>query len=550
MKRASSMGPNVKVESGKLRSSAVTPLHHSTFLAPGIFTSRFEVPMQYHHCVSCRKPLFSVNACFFLLLFLGCRPSHHERALVLTQLPLAAATLDSAATILDQRYPLGSRVVVSEVSIRSSKVRIISIGLAAAGNPVVSRDGQRIVFSGKAGAAAAWQIYEAQVGGGRPRQLTRAEGGAFDPALLPDGAVVFCSPVPKAGDTRAPAQPATLYVQGVHERPARRLSFGSSSVSSPVVLADGRILFVSALPGATNLALFTINNDGTEVTHFACQQDGASFIARPRELSDGRIAFLGSETVIGGGALTELVRSARPFSSRAPLLSSALGLCRSVEPADNGQLLAALDAPSGSGSRNTSCAIYQIDPTAERLAKPLFADPLWNNLEASYLTPRPKAMGHISSMNPAQHTGFLLCLDANRTSVGVAGKGGTAAANRIRLLARDRGKTRSLGEVALQRDGSFLAEVPADIALGFEALDEKGQVLRRLDPGIWVRPGENRACIGCHEAHNRSPRNHRPFAAELPPVSLTGASGLLATQDAASDASAFTAAASRRGKKP
>jgi hypothetical protein len=82
------------------------------------------------------------------------------------------------------------------------------------------------------------------------------------------------------------------------------------------------------------------------------------------------------------------------------------------------------------------------------------------------------------------------------------------------------GKVRALGEVPIQMDGSFLAEVPANVPLGFEALDENGQVLRREAPMFWVRPSENRCCAGCHEPRNRSPHNHRPLAVGVPITSL------------------------------
>jgi hypothetical protein len=32
---------------------------------------------------------------------------------------------------------------------------------------------------------------------------------------------------------------------------------------------------------------------------------------------------------------------------------------------------------------------------------------------------------------------------------------------------------------------------------------------------IWVRPAENRTCVGCHEPHNRAPHNHRPLAVNV-----------------------------------
>ena len=73
----------------------------------------------------------------------------------------------------------------------------------------------------------------------------------------------------------------------------------------------------------------------------------------------------------------------------------------------------------------------------------------------------------------------------------------------------------------MQADGSFLAEVPADVPLGFESLDENGRVLRHEAPMLWVRPAENRSCIGCHEPRNRAPHNQRPLAVSVPVTRLT-----------------------------
>ena len=102
----------------------------------------------------------------------------------------------------------------------------------------------------------------------------------------------------------------------------------------------------------------------------------------------------------------------------------------------------------------------------------------------------------------------------------------SGTAQRVRVLASQaRGSARSLGEIPLQRDGSFMAEVPADTPVGFETLDAGGQVLQRLPPALWVRPGENRTCIGCHEPDNRSPRNVRPLAVTAPVATLGNKSG-------------------------
>jgi hypothetical protein len=169
-------------------------------------------------------------------------------------------------------------------------------------------------------------------------------------------------------------------------------------------------------------------------------------------------------------------------------------------------------------------ALFRVSPDATVLGAPLLADPAWNDCEAVEVSPHRQPMGRISSVDLTKATGKILCLDANFSSDHPNGT--TPAATRVRVLAETSpGNVRALGEVPVQSDGSFLAEVPSDVPLGFETLDENGGVLRREAPMLWVRPGENRSCIGCHEPRNRSPRNHRPLAVgvSIPCLSLKSA---------------------------
>jgi hypothetical protein len=146
----------------------------------------------------------------------------------------------------------------------------------------------------------------------------------------------------------------------------------------------------------------------------------------------------------------------------------------------------------------------------------LLGDPAWDNLEAIEADAPARPMGRLSNMDPAKRTGQILCLDVNDTSVR-RGEQAPAKAGRIRVTtATSSASSRVLGEVPVQEDGSFMAEVPADIPLGFEALDEQGQIVRREAPTMWVRAGENRSCVGCHAEHNRAPHNHRPLAVRIP----------------------------------
>jgi hypothetical protein len=458
-----------------------------------------------------------VVASLVLLAGAGCKkPAPPAGALVLTQ-SLATAATAPAADILDLRYPPGSRVVLMRAPLGSGRVRVLSEGLAAAGDPVISYDGQRVFFVGKASAAGDWQIYQEELTGGHPQRLTSVSGGAMSPTLLPNGSLVFASPVPKIGGPNYSQPPSALYVQSPGGQP-RQLTFSSRSITEPTMLADGRILFVSTQPpessnSASGPALFTANNDGTEITAFAGPEDTASVIQQPRLFADGRVVFLVSKS---GSSSVEFVRTARPFQSRAPLFPGVPARVSSVEAASNGDLLVC--AENASGAKN-SLALFRVSPGATAMGAPLLADPAWNNCEAVEVSSHRQPMGRLSTMDLTKSTGKILCLDANFT--GDPADGSTPVATHVRVLAQTSpGNISVLGEVPVQADGSFLAEVPADVPIGFEALDVNGRVLRREAPMIWVRPAENRSCIGCHEPHNRAPHNHRPLAVSLPMTSL------------------------------
>ena len=233
------------------------------------------------------------------LLLAGCHPAAPEGSVVLTQTPVGVPP-PPAATVLDVRYPPGSRVVLLVSPFRKDTVRELSRGLIAAGDPCVSWDGRWVYFAGKSSDKADWQIYKVDASGGRPQLVTQMPSGAMDPALAAHGELVFSSPVPKAGRLWTTRELVALYGQMPGQAP-RRLTFGPDSAIGSTVLRDGRVLFVTAKArddrhAPRHLCLFTINNDGTEVTAYACQEDGVDNIRRPRELGDGRIAFLADRT--------------------------------------------------------------------------------------------------------------------------------------------------------------------------------------------------------------------------------------------------------------
>jgi len=438
-----------------------------------------------------------------------------RRLLTLTQVPAAAATNAARPDRHDLLYPIGSRIVIGDVSSKSEGLRILSAGLSAAGNPVVSFDGKTVYFMGKSSPSNPWQIYKASVSGGGWVAVTSLTAGAMDPALLPGGELVFASPANRAEGEPKTATPPQLFAQTTGEKP-RQLTFAPGGARSPTVLADGRILFVSTAENgpssSVRQSLYTVNNDGTEFAAFALQHGPAVQIDRPRELVNGRIGFVAINSPSGPAAgAAQYVQSARPFAPQAPVLPDVAARICSIQPDADGNLLICAEHPTAAGA--ASWCLFGLSPLAHALGNPLLCDSAWNTVEAVPVTPTRRPMGRITTMDPSRKTGQILCLNANDTTYRPTDGQSIPTAIRMRVLvATANGSVRPLGEVQVQADGSFMAEVPADVPLGFEALDSQGQVLRRVDPLIWVRSGENRSCTGCHAPHNRAPHNHRPLA--------------------------------------
>jgi hypothetical protein len=459
------------------------------------------------------------------ILLAGCHPEAPEGSLVLTQTPVGAQPPE-AATVLDVRYPPGSRVVLLVPPFRPDTVRELSRGLVAAGDPCVSWDGRWVYFTGKSSDGAEWQIYRVNTGGGKPESVTGAPGGAMDPAIAAHEELIFSSPVPKAGPQGTSPTPAALYGQIPGQAPGR-LTFGQDSADGATVLRDGRVLFVSAEPrdnlhAPRHLCLFTINNDGTEVTAYACQDDGVDWIRRPRELADGRIAFLADGTEEPGPmGWAECVRSAAPFATRGSLFPFRSAGCLSVEPLSKDALLVCAETSGWIGrSMIANAAVFRIAAGASGLGAPLFDDPQWNSIEATPVAARAEPAGHTSAVMPGASHGTLLCLDVNDSSDRAAGRSPAPAAGlRVFALAGS-GELRSVGEVPVDSDGSVIVQLPADMPLGFDTLDAGGHALRHQPAALWLRPGENRACVGCHEPRNHSPRDIRPLATMHGPAHL------------------------------
>lgn len=82
----------------------------------------------------------------------------------------------------------------------------------------------------------------------------------------------------------------------------------------------------------------------------------------------------------------------------------------------------------------------------------------------------------------------------------------------IYLLSTTGNRHRLLGDVPLQSDGSWVAEIPCNTPYVMAGVTQDGEVILRDQVPQSLRPGEVRTCVGCHL---HSGREGRPFEKSL-----------------------------------
>jgi len=457
----------------------------------------------------------------------GCHPSPaappegRDIALIVTQVPAGSSAPALPARLLPEaRYPEGSRVVLVDHYDESYEPRVLSRGFASAGSPALSPSANSVLFAARRSEQSGWGVFEVGIRGSRPRVVVEGERDCIDPAYLTENLIVLaCADDPGArADGKAVSW--SLYTVSGRDRDLERITFGPGSAHDPTALADGRILFSmwqEAGIGRPTRAdgLFTINPDGTLLESFAGSHTRPARKFRARPTGDGEILFMTARPD-GTDVRIATVSMARPHGKIDHL---ALGLIPgSVEPLPDAQLLVTgLHEPPATGSRvpGATRGVYRARKM-DGLMEPVFNTPDWDEVEAIPVIPRKPAIGRPSAVDPAATHGQLLCYDAAFSD----GKFGPPAESpRPALVSITDRDDIILGEFAVEDDGSFNVELPADTPVRVRTFDPAGLEISRSG-WFWVRPGEVRACFGCHENRDTAPANRFVKAVQLPPVKL------------------------------
>ena len=443
--------------------------------------------------------------------------------------------------------------------------------------PEISYDAKKVLFAMRRHfKTEGFHIYEMNVDGTGLRPLTSGNCNDVDPHYLPDGRIAFCSDRAGYREYYHQERSRTLYVMNADGGDIRQITFNPNQDYDPMVLSDGRILYASyrfygqdgsrgPLPGELGLQRIetvfrTVRGDGladdlfygamrgTFYSPLRPMPDGLQYsgwhprgnhigvaVSQARELPDGRIVC------ITPAGLTTVDPRLSPIDCEEPAYPEIINLAGGEEvyihSRDNMNPVGRFTTPYPAGGRwvfvshapwhdlrGSAYGIHLFDLDSRRMI-PVCDDPAVSDIDPIPVAPRPRPPVLAGRLHPSsRRTGRVLCASVFNTDLPFDKK----RAKYIRVIegltqplsinANANFRTRLLGTFPLADDGSFFVEVPADTPLRFQLLNEAGVVIVHETAFNYVRPGETKGCIGCHEPKHVAVTNAAPLAARRSPA--------------------------------
>jgi len=428
--------------------------------------------------------------------------------------------------------------------------------------PDISYDATKVLFSAKRTNKPGehWNIYEMKLDGTGLRAITKNDmNDCIDPCYLPTGKILFSSGQPGFRDEYDRDIAKLLFTCNPDGSGAEQITFNLSGDTASIVLHDGRILFTSWQHHGDHqgtagvFALCTVNPDGTGFMPFTGNhREMNNTKSYAQQLTDGRVVVVesaGHRHYNAGGLAA--VHPRKPLTAIKVLTPGQIynghnlaGRYASPYPLPDGGMLCSYSPGRATGMLRTDpfeephLGVYRFDFKAGRAGKLVYDDPKCQDYDAIAIYPRPVPPIIPSMVIPGAKTGTFLCVnpylsDRKPTKRAVVGELPPAKTGEIRAVRvvegfgiedKNRKKHRDfvidmlqmsfgsgsnsgnnfeqkriLGYAPCEPDGSFHIEVPSDTVLSLQTLDARGMAIETQLTWVWVKPGEKRMCIGCHE---------------------------------------------------
>lgn len=300
----------------------------------------------------------------------------------------------------------------------------------------------------------------------------------------------------------------SLYACWLDGSGVQQITHNSNIDLDPTVLPNGRIVYSSMqavgdkLP---NWKLMAVNIDGADAMLYYGRESAFLLLLQPAASPDGRLYFVES------GALA-YVEQGRPHHSYQKLAS---GWFQWPCPLDERSLLVSTRAGDGD-----VFSLVRLSAETGAVQETMYRDRDFHCVDAQVLAPHERVDGRSSVVNMEKTSGVLYCLNVYESQHGQVRAMAPNGAKIVRVFeGRYGGKV--LGDAPIEDDGSFHLVVPADTPLHLQLLDDSGEAIRTQCGVMWVRPGERRGCIGCHEDPELAPPNRLAQAVIQPAYDLT-----------------------------
>ena len=413
-----------------------------------------------------------------------------------------------------------------------------TLGEGVYDDPNLSWDATRVLFTFKGEPNGSTAIYEINIDGTGLRQLSDpsdtvplyqgSQGGQHDvyPAYLPDDRIVFLSTRPSGLVPCNNTGVAILHVMNPDGSDIHPISVNNVNEFDPAVLPDGRILFgrweyidKNAL---TIQSLWTVNPDGTQETALF-----ANNMVFPEAILDAR-PVPGTHLIVG----TLAKHNSTPRGTIALIdphrgkneMSAIINLEYPDDPArDTGDSCEPWPVTpdvflfSGRPPGEQRNMLEMIDLQGRRI--PVLSDPDICLHSPMLVKPRPRPPVIPSTTDREATSGYFLVQDVYRGLEGVepgevrylrvleetsrvsSTLMGGSPFNQVFLIsaALAWSPKNFLGVVPVEEDGSAFFEVPSGRAVYLQALDAEGRLVQSMRSFVQAAPGTTRSCVGCHE---------------------------------------------------
>ncbi len=414
----------------------------------------------------------------------------------------------------------------------------------------------------------AWDLFELDLSTGNTQNVTSfmpVDTDSSDACYLPDGRIIFMN---TSGYQGVPCVTGSDWVGNAHildrkNNNARRITFDQDNNWCPTMLPDGRVLFLrweyTESAHYFSRILMSMNPDGTDQKEYYGSNSywpNSLFDAQAIPGKPGMFAGIVSghhgEKRVGELVIFDINKGRTETDGAVQKIP---GYGKEVPNIIKDQLVNGLSTPMFAEPSPlsdayflASCNLRPGEPSMNIVLCDKFDNivPLTASSYCIYAEPRllqstkkPPVIPDKVKLDTDKATVYISDIYQGRAIKGVPqGKAKSLRVFMSEYSPRNTGGHYVMGmesnwdvkvlygTTPINKDGSAVFEVPANLPLTLQVLDDEGKELVQMRSWFSAMPGEKLSCIGCHESQNEAPPASRKPPGRPPARSTNGTARL------------------------